>query len=157
MLGSGIHCSVSCISLPGEVHDTLGGRQGLMSTTQGCTSLHRCSESVYTHTHNLHAPARKLASWPAGRSAAPAGRSVGWPADWPVSGRLIGGLAGWLAGGAWCKVFWAGGGFFSGWQKLFVPTCPFQAGTKSFLPSSGCSSCHTHTYTLTQFAAHRFT
>ena len=36
MQGSGVHCCMSCFSLPGGVHDTLGGRQGLMSTTQSC-------------------------------------------------------------------------------------------------------------------------
>ena len=67
MLGSGVHCSMSCISLPGEVHDTLGGRQGLMSTTQGCASLHCCSESVHTHYACAGWQTGLLVRWPVGR------------------------------------------------------------------------------------------
>ena len=97
MLGSGVHCSMSCISLPGEVHDTLGGRQGLMSTTQGCASLHCCSESVHTHYACAGWQTGLLVRWPVGR---PASQSAGWAANWPVTGRLFGWLAGWLTGGA---------------------------------------------------------
>ena len=82
MLGSGVHCSMSCISLPGEVHDTLGGRQGLMSTTQGCASLHCCSESVHTHNACAGWQTGQLARWPISRPLT--GQSAGQPADQPA-------------------------------------------------------------------------
>ena len=81
---TGVRPSMLCASLPGGVHDTLGGRQGLTSTTQGCTSLHRCSESVHAFVH------RQTGWLPAGRLA---GQLVSWPA-----GRLAVRPVGWLAG-----------------------------------------------------------
>ena len=42
-------------SASGGMHDTLGGRQGLMSTTQGCISLRCCRESMLPLQHiTLH-------------------------------------------------------------------------------------------------------
>ena len=54
----------------------MGGRQGLMSTAQGCTSLHRCSESV-TEQFSAVRPAGQLASQAGRPAAAGCGRPAG--------------------------------------------------------------------------------
>ena len=59
-----------------------------------------------THSYRRIRPASESADWPIGREA---------------SGRL-------------CHLMKRGA--FPGWQKLFVLACPFQVGTKSFLPST---------------------
>ena len=68
----------------------------------------------------------RLGSTHSYRRIRPASESAAWPIDREASGRL-------------CHL--GKSGAFSGWQKLFVPTCPFQAGTKSFLPPSPCGDC----------------
>ena len=100
---TGIHPMCHACSPPGGVHDTLGGRQGLTSTTQGCTSLHCCCESV--HVRSVLAGVRqnsRSAGWPAGwlaghAASRPAGRLVGRPAGRPA-GQLVGWSAVWSAG-----------------------------------------------------------
>ena len=93
-----------------------------------------CGNAGAPSQQEIKAARVRLGSTHSYRRIRPASESAAWPISWEA-----------LEGSHSVKR-----GAFSGWQKLFAPTCPFQAGAKSFLPSSPCCDCQHYALHTTQ-------
>ena len=94
-----------------------------------------CANAGAPSQQEIKAARVRLGSTHSYRRIRPASESADWPVDREASGRL-------------CHLMKRGA--FPRWQKLFVPTCPFQVGTKSVLPSSPCCDCQHYALHATQ-------